>query len=237
MKHLKFLFFSLFALQLSFSPLRAQKDKTPGLDPQMVGQLTEIHETDQRYRTYLAYGTTDDAMVAEIKAQTKDMEIEEYLSYTKGLDLKLSKKVQDSLWILQHKADANNHRRIVALIETHGYPDNKRLGLEHDIFPILLHPPVNLEPRDYLKEMSALLKKEVKAERMPAKLYATFYDNILCKILDEPQLYGTNVPFSMKTMSVGLPEIQNINRTNRARRKLGMKQLAEGEYKISEKPS
>ena len=102
------------------------------------------------------------------------------------------------------------------------------------MFPILLHPPVELEPQKFLEEMEELLLPEVKGKRMEAESFAMFVDNIKAKILKEPQLYGTNKSFDPTTMSMGAPEIESIEKTNSARKAIGLAPLKDGEYKLKQ---
>jgi hypothetical protein len=97
-----------------------------------------------------------------------------------------------------------------------------------------LHPPVEIEPKQYFEEIIGLPKPEVIAKRMEAKLYAMFYDNIKEKILQEPQLYGSNGVFDSEIMTIGAPIIVDIEKTNKARKEIGLPELQEGEYKLAE---
>ncbi|MEM6700554.1 MAG: hypothetical protein AAF599_19270, partial [Bacteroidota bacterium] len=149
-------------------------------------------------------------------------------------NLKLPKTIQDSLWKLQHQLDEENYHAFVRMVKAYGYPSKERLGTEDvNIVVILFHPPAHLNIPEYLETMTNLLLPEVKAGRMKPKLFALFYDNIKAKILREPQLYGTNTPFSMKTMKPGLPPIADIEKTNEARKAIGLPALKKGEYEIA----
>ena len=104
--------------------------------------------------------------------------------------------------------------------------------MEEDVlFAILLHPPLEIAPEKFLDEMKEILLPEVMKKRMEAESYALFVDNIKVKILKEPQLYGTNKPFDPTTMSMGLPEIESIEKTNKARKTIGLAPLKDGEYR------
>lgn len=194
--------------------------------------INQIAEDDQRYRSYISLGTTDDKLVQDFKKVTDTMSIEQYLAYQKTLNYKLSKEKKDELWKLQHQLDLVNHTRLKRTISDYGYPSPACVDGIRDVFAILLHPPAEVDPQVYLDEMTTMLRPEVRAGRFEAKKYAMLYDNIKAKILGEPQLYGTNTPFDMKTMKPGLPPIANIKATNRARRKLGLPPLNQGEYQL-----
>lgn len=82
-----------------------------------------------------------------------------------------------------------------------------------------MHFPKQINPNDYLEEMSELLIKEVNENRMKAITYARFYDNIITRFLNKPQTYGTVKKFNITTMTPGLPEIDDIEETNKFRKK------------------
>ena len=221
---------------LFITPCQAQRSPQSALqeDDKILLQsvLNQIAEDDQKYRLYISIGTTDDVVVTHFRKVTDTMSIEQYLAYERTLDYSLTKEVKEELWIHQHKSDLINYKKLKSIIRTFGYPSKERVGSDKDVFPIFLHPPVELDPQEYLDEMSGMLRPEVKAGRLSAKKYAMFYDNIKAKILDEPQLYGTNTPFNMETMKAGLPPIADINTTNKARKRIGLEALEEGEYQL-----
>ena len=192
----------------------------------LIDQIEAILELDQKYRKYISLGTLNDSIVKEDAIKSKDLDIEEYMAYRKTLDLELPKATEDSLWALQHELDIQNHVSFVEIVKKYGYPSSERLGIEQDrLFPILLHPPTNIEIPEFIKNMQALLLPEVKCGRMPARMYASFYDNMKAKILNEPQLYGTGKTFDSKTMTMGPPKIENIEKTNEARKEIGLDPL------------
>ena len=201
---------------------------------EILSQIEEIEEKDQRYRTPLAIGTLNDSILAVVEAKSKTMEIMEYYTFKQSLNLNLPKDVQDSLWHLQRQLDAENLAHLKTLVQTYGYPSKERLGTTEDnLFVVLLHPPYALaEIPTFMEEMSALLLPEVKAGRMPPKFFALFYDNMLGKILRKPQLYGTNQQFDTKTRTVLPPGIVDLKKTNEARLQIGLPILKEGEYRI-----
>ncbi|MEL6721593.1 MAG: hypothetical protein AAFP82_23045 [Bacteroidota bacterium] len=215
--------------------LEAQKNELTEEDRNtLIEQIASIEEKDQRYRNYISIGTLNDSLIQVIEEKSKDMEIGEYMVYRSSLKLELPKAVKDSLWKLQHQLDEENYHDFVRIVKKYGYPSKERLGTEDvNIVVILFHPPAHLNIPEYLENMTSLLLPEVKAGRMEPKLFALFYDNIKAKILKEPQLYGTNKPFNMKTMQPGLPPIRDIEETNAARKVIGLPVLKEGDYEIA----
>jgi len=193
----------------------------------------EISRTDQLYRDPLSKGTTDEKIIAQIDSVFDNEGIEAGLAYEQSLHLSLPKAVEDSLWGLQHIIDFQNHLTIKGLWDTYGYIP-KEVVEEKNYVQILLlmHPPKDWDIPAYLEEYAAFLLEEVKAERMPAKVYAQFVDNVKGKMLKEPQLYGTNQRFDAKTNSILPPAIKNLEESNAAREAIGLPLLKEGEYQL-----
>lgn len=196
----------------------------------------EISISDQRYRKVLSVGTMDETILAEIDSVYENHGMEEAIRYEEGLDLVLPKDIADSLWQLQHAIDFRNHLFLHAIFDRYGWIDNE-LVKEYNYVQLLLlmHPPKDWDVTTYLAEYSELFFEEVKAGRMPAKTFAMFYDNIKGKILREPQLYGTNEQFDPETMQILPPEIVDVKTTNKARKKIGLPPLKEGEYRLVSK--
>ncbi|MEL7123526.1 MAG: hypothetical protein AAFO07_29055 [Bacteroidota bacterium] len=195
-----------------------------------------IAESDQEYRTYISANTMDDQIIAQMDSVYEAEGMEAYIEYEKSLNLKMDKNLKDSLWNLQHEIDLQNHLTLRGIFDSYGYLPKTLLKENHYVqFIVLLHPPKDWDIPTYLDDYSDLLMKEVKAGRMEAKEYATFYDNINGKILRKPQLYGTNMVFDSKTNSVMPPPIEDIEKTNIARVEIGLEPLKEGEYTLIEK--
>lgn len=197
-------------------------------------ELKKMLGKDQKYRSIISLGTLNDSLLAIDEKLRGEEAIQEYITFTKSIEKTLTDKQTDSLWNLQHQADYDNYLKLKAIIKKYGYPSKSRISDDVDVFPILLHPPVEIEPEQYLNEMTALLKPEVIAKRMSGKFYAMFYDNIKEKVLNEPQLYGTNRAFNPETMTFGAPIIVDLEKTNKARKQIGLPELKEGEYKLAQ---
>lgn len=195
--------------------------------------LNDLAESDQLYRNKLAKGTLDDGIVAKIDSVFNNVGVREGLLYQQSLNLSLAKEVQDSLWSLQNRIDLQNHLALKGLWEVYGFIP-KSVIEENNFVQILLlmHPPKDWDIPTYLAEYSSFLLDEVKAERMPAKTYAMFVDNIKGKILREPQIYGTNQQFDPVTKSILPPGIRNLTESNDARIAIGLPVLEEGQYRI-----
>lgn len=196
----------------------------------------EISISDQVYRNRLAKGTLDEKIIAQIDSVFDNEGIEAGLVYEKNLSLSLPKEVKDSLWQLQAEIDFQNHLKLRGLFEMYGFiPKEIVKEKQYVQLLLLMHPPKDWDVRTYLEEYSEIFISEVNAGRMPAKTYATFYDNMKGKILKEPQLYGTNQVFDKETNKVLPPIIENLAKSNKARKDIGMPILKEGEYRLAVK--
>lgn len=195
--------------------------------------MAKIKESDQKYRNYLSSETMDDALIAQMDSVYEAAGIEAYIAYQRSLDLQLEKTLKDSLWQLQHAIDLQNHLTLKGIFNTYGFLSEELLDKNFFVqLLLLMHPPKDWDIPTYLEEYSTLLKAEVNAGRMPAITYATFYDNIKGKIMKEPQLYGTNQQFDVKSNKVLPPGIVDLQKTNEARKAIGLPRLKEGEYRI-----
>ncbi|MEH0157087.1 hypothetical protein V6R21_23400 [Limibacter armeniacum] len=200
----------------------------------LTAEINEMLEKDQRYRKITFLGTLNDSITALNDSLSKTATSEDYIIFLSSVTKDLTQQQDDSLSRLQHQMDYENYLALKDIIKKYGYPSKERLGKDLDLFPILTHPPIEITPKEYLEEMTTLLKTEVVEKRMSGQLYATFYDNIKHKILKEPQFYGTGQEFNHTTMQLGNPTIANIEETNKARAEIGLPALKEGEYSLVE---
>ena len=192
----------------------------------------EISRTDQLYRNPLAKGTLDRSIIHLIDSMYDADGIQAGLIYEKSLNLKIPEHVKDSLWELQHVLDFRNHLYLRGIFETYGWVSEDVVKEKNFVqLLMLMHPPKDWEIPLYLETYTAMFLEEVESGRMPAKTFAMFYDNIKGKILREPQLYGTNQQFDPETNTILPPGIENLEASNEARRKIGLPDLKEGEYR------
>ena len=195
--------------------------------------IRQIAKTDQQYRRYLSLRTLDKKVIDKLDSVEKHQGAEAAIRYRFSLKTRLSKATKDSLWRLQHATDFHNHQTMKGIFITYGYLPKALLGKDEFVQLLLLvHPPKDWNIRQYLTEYSQMLLKEVKSGRMPAKTYATFYDNIKGKILRECQLYGTNQQYDPKTKKILPPQIENLAKSNAARKAIGLPTLKKGEYRL-----
>lgn len=193
----------------------------------------EISITDQLYREKLSKGTLDETIIARIDSVFENEGVQAGFIYEKSLNLSLPKAVEDSLWELQAALDLQNHLTLKGLWDVYGFVPKDIIKEKNYVQTLLLlHPPRDWDVPTYLKEYSKMLILEVRAGRMPAFAYASFYDNMKAKILREPQLYGTNQQFSTKKNTILPPIIEDLEKTNSAREQIGLPVLKEGEYRI-----
>ena len=231
---------SIFCWSCSNSTNKTVKSKSFQLSElekqKIIVEIEKMAELDKKYRNIISLGTLDKEKIKKDKELRETASLEEYVAFTQTIEKTLEKEQIDSLWELQHKLDYQNYNGFKEIIDEYGYPSKERLNVKKDkLFPILLHPPIEIGPQKFLDEMEEVLLPEVREKRMKAESFALFVDNIKAKILNEPQLYGTTKSFNPATMSAGLPEIENIEKTNNARKTIGLEPLKEGEYKTKEK--
>ncbi|MEO1022181.1 MAG: hypothetical protein AAFW89_06510 [Bacteroidota bacterium] len=223
----------------------ASKNKTQGpisiqMSPEqkqeLIRQLNSMADMDERYRRAISLGTLDSSKLAQYRELAEAGDVDAYLAFKRSTEQTLSDPQIDSLWALQHALDYQNYGDLKRIIHQYGYPSEERLEHSTDLlYPLLLHPPIELDPEAYLDEMSDLLKPEVLAGRMSAKKYAMFVDNIRIKVLNKPQLYGTNQVFNPETMQMGPPVIEDLELSNKLRKELGLPGLKTGEYEVLKK--
>jgi len=197
--------------------------------------FNDIKKSDQLYRPILSAGTLDPTKLAKLDSLYKGDDVLAVFEYKKSIPDELTKPQRDSLSKLQRQLDFTNHMIMRGIWDRYGWI-SKEVIEENNFVQILhlLHPPLekNQIP-EYTENYKAKLLPEVKAGRMPAKTYASFIDNMLGKILREPQLYGTNGQFNPETNEILPPMIKDLSESNTARKALGLPPLKEGEYRIA----
>jgi len=200
---------------------------------EILKRIDGIAENDQKFREYMSVGSLDATILNEADSILQNQGPEEYFKYLTVKELELPEEVLRSLNILQSHLDSINLIEVVDIIKTYGYPSKERLGVKGDRFyPVFLHPHRGLDIKVYQETIFNLLLPEVKAQRMEAKMLATFYDNMNAKILGTSQLYGTNKKINRETFQILPPVIADIKLTNEARKELGLDPLKEGEYTL-----
>lgn len=229
MKNSIFIYILLFASFSSIGQVALTENEIQTINK----QLDIIAEKDQQYRSVISLGTLNENVIATDKAMRDTASIDVYLSFLKSVKKDLSDMQKDSLWNLQHKLDFENYQSFKDIVDAYGYPSKERLGANADrLYAVLLHPPVSIDVKLYQQEMMNILLPELTLNNIKAESIASFYDNMQTKILNEPQLYGTVKLFDMKTMTQSVPKIENIDATNKARIKLGLSPLSDGEFAL-----
>ncbi|MEM9888931.1 MAG: hypothetical protein AAF849_23765 [Bacteroidota bacterium] len=212
-----------------------QKQPIGDSEKQLIQNIfEEIARTDQLYRKKLSVGTLDENILARIDSVYEADGIEAAMAYEASLNLSLPESIKDSLWGLQAAIDLQNHLTLRGLWDVYGYiPKTVVEEKQYVQHLLLLHPPKDWDVRTYQKEYAELLLIEVRAGRMEAKHYASFYDNMSAKILREPQLYGTNQQFDRASNRILPPIIEDLAKANAARAEIGLPELKEGEYRLN----
>lgn len=193
----------------------AQVDKKTKI--QLKLEIERMYQADQKYRWQLMYGELDTLKLDSLK---KLSDKEKYTIWFKmnTPNYGLTKAQADSIKILQNKIDSVNLKRLEEITLTYGWPgewliDNDQASI------FLLH-----SPEKYKLEMFPILKEEVKKKHIKPLEVAQIYDRML---LDrkETQLYGTFTHANPTTGQSDPPIIEDIDKTNTARKDLGLKKL------------
>jgi len=234
-RFITFTFSILFFINVEAQHFNLKKDITKNELLFIKETIKQIKIKDQQFRKLISAETLDTHIINKTSLMYDSLGIEAGYNYEKNLNLKLEENVKDSLWEKQHLLDFQNHITIRGLIETYGYLSEDILGKDDYIqFLVLLHPPKDWDVELYQNEYSVFLKAEVKSGRMKPMFFAQFYDNMNCKILKKPQLYGTNKVFDINSRSTLPPIINDIAKTNQARIDIGLNPLKEGEFRNPE---
>lgn len=234
MKSVFFLITFLFSIQI----LQAQNVRSV-LSTEEVEFIqhafNKIKSSDQLYRPMLQAKTLDPVKLAKLDSLYKLKDPVAVLKYQSSITNELTNAQRDSLLLLQRQLDFTNHMIMRGIWDRYGWI-SKEIVEENNFVQnlLLLHPPVGKDQiTEYTENYKAKLLPEVKASRMPALVYASFVDNMHAKILREPQVYGTNNQFDPKTRTILPPIISNLEKSNQARKELGLPPLKDGEYRLS----
>ena len=220
----KCILFVLSAFMISCSKKR--KDKihlTDSVKKTLIVEFKQMINNDQKNRSYISYGSFNQKLIDSIKK----LSTEEYISFMRSNTSNLTKKQEDSLWVIQHEIDLKNTNRLYELTKKYGWLSKTKLDSIIDPMILLFHTP-----EETIEKMQEILFKEVNAKRMAPIKFATYVDNMRKKAFGKNQLYGTGKEFDPKTNTVAPPLIENIDSTNMERKKIGLPILKKGEYRI-----
>ena len=189
--------------------------------------LDAIMESDQLYRDPISWGTTDPDELARLNALDDEAHMAEY-ARRNAEGISLDPEIEEEYWKKQNAIDEVNTKKLMKLIDQHGWPTEETAGEGFPSpVPILIH--VKMEDMNWVLPK---LREEVLAGRMDPGPYAMIYDRKQ-QHNGEPQIYGKMQAFDSKTMTVLPPAIVDIDATNRARAEIGMEPLLE--YRITDR--
>ncbi|TVZ26549.1 hypothetical protein JM83_1541 [Gillisia sp. Hel_I_86] len=98
--------------------------------------ITEMFESDQKYRS---------------------------MNKIKTFEKQKSTKVYDSLMKLQTVIDNMNTEKLLKLVKEKGWPDQRKLNCEREIFPMIIF---RHSQRQYFDEIANILEEELKENRI-----------------------------------------------------------------------
>ena len=168
--------------------------------------LDIMGEQDQKHRWEIMYGTNIQSEIDSINS----LSIEDKKRIVREHN-KNNKQQIDSLWKIQEKIDLENRDKLIEIIKIHGFPSPKRTKSNTTDY-ILLH---FLSEEDF-ELLNPIFLDEIKKGNMPGEIYASWFDRILY-VKGELQLYGEYLS--------NRPCIENLEKTNMARKKIGLKRL------------
>jgi hypothetical protein len=199
-----------------------KKNLTKSFKTEIIAELKEMKKNDQLNRSYISNGTFNQKLIDSIKnLTTKD-----YIVFKQSHKSELTEKQKDSLWGIQNKIDLKNTNRLYEITQEYGWLNKVQLDSVIDPMLFLFHTP-----KVTIEKMQTLLFEEVQAKRMEPNKFAMYVDNMRKKAFGKNQLYGTAKEFNPKTNSIVSPYIENINNTNIERKRIGLPELKEGEYR------
>mgnify|MGYP000106094846 CR=1 FL=1 len=216
------LIISLFSCQEKKEDVK-KKELTESIKTELIDELKKMDRADQLNRSYISLGTFDQKLIDS----TKNLSMSDYFKFKKSHKKEISKKQIDSLWNIQNEIDLKNTNRLYELTKEYGWLSQTKLDSVIDPMIFLFHTP-----KQTIEKMQSLLFEEVQAKRMNPNKFAMYVDNMRIKAYGKSQLYGTGDEFDPKTNSVVSPFIENIDSTNIERKKIGLPELKEGEYRI-----
>lgn len=199
-----------------------KQELTNEIKSQLISELKEMQMLDQLNRSFLQIGTLNQKLIDSVNSLTT----EEYFSFLSSKKVELTKAQNDSLSTIQNNLDRENTNKLISIIEKYGWPSQTKLDSLADPMIFLFHTPI-----ETIEKMQTLLFEEVKAKRMEPHKFAMYVDNMRKKAFGKNQLYGTGDEFDRKTNSIVPPFIENIDSTNIERKKIGLPELKEGEYR------
>jgi hypothetical protein len=201
-----FLFTLILADQLFAQELTgSQKDSIKNV-------LTQMIETDQKYRGQLTFGELSLAKIDSIDKLPLDIR-NSIIIKTQNGQSGFNQNVRDSLSILQEKIDSLNKIKFINIIDKYGYPSYRRIG-SNGSNVLSIH---YTSPKDF-QDLLPVFQEQLAKDNMPVREYASWYDR--CQLfMGKKQLYGE---YDSK-----YPCVENLKITNNERKKIGLKKLEE----------
>lgn len=197
---------------------QAQVD--PAVKSRLTAEILEMDKKDQLYRWQLLFGEPDLAIVDSLSKLSP-------AQYVKHLKKKgtpaygLTDSQYNSIQRLQDSLDKANQDRILQIYHTYGWPGKELVGSKASgvVGILMLHFPDSLMVALYPK-----LKKEYKRGNVSGSNLAHMWDKHLL-LNRQPLLYGMFKHTDTATKTILPPMIRDIQKTNKARKKLALPPL------------
>ena len=182
-------------VSLSIS-LNCKADENKKINESLKAELESMYETDQSQRVKM-----------------------DEISKKYGCDSAEMKE----LWKKQNEIDGNNIRRLVEIIESHGWPGRSLVGKKASdgAFLILQHAELS-----YQKKYIPLVNKAVAQGELKVQMLALLEDRVLMRE-GKKQIYGTQLTMDESTSRWVLYPIEDEANVDKRRAKVGLPPLAE----------
>lgn len=185
----------------------------------LTEEILEMDKKDQQFRWQLLFGETDLAIVDSLSKLPTSEKVK-HIRKKGALGSKLTDSHYDDIQRTQDSIDQVNQGRILQIYQTYGWPGNKLVGKAAPFVTIMmLHFPDSLMVALYPK-----LKKEYKRGNVSGSAIAHMYDKHLL-LNKKPLLFGMFEHYDSASKKTLPPMVENIKKTNKARKKLGLPAL------------
>lgn len=188
-------------------------------------------ESEQLHKAYMKNTVVDTILSRKLlNIKQKD---QAYYYHLKVIQKTLgySSPVSNAIWDLKNTINEVNIRNVIAILDSIGWPKRSLIGEEasNACFLVIQHSNVDLREK-YI----GLLKQACQDGEAAWKNFALMYDRIkVYKI--EPQVYGTQLHYDLKKRCYIPFPIENIEKLNERRKKIGLGSIEDHYNRICDK--
>lgn len=213
-------FLLLFNLSLCAN---SQTELTIHIKDSLKYTINKLYQDDQKYRWVVMLGEENIHKLDSLK-KLPSQELKKRIIAAMENKIGLSQEKKDSIWRKQLIIDTINTISLKSIINKYGYPDFYNEPFE--ISTILLHSPDSFLDSIFLEK----LKMEVIKKKMGAYDYALVYDKA-CSKKEGAERYYVIEHYDSITNQNHIHIPTDIERTNKARKEIGLKKLHRRDFK------